>query len=170
MHTQTSFESDRLYFRPLTQDDNDLLFPFITEEITHYWIGWEYPKNKEECQQWIENLLSKKSKIFLAFSKTTKAFVGSVSLDFIERTKEYEVGIWIGSNMQAQGFATEILKRFLAWIKENTDLSYVIYSYTQGNTGSRKLLEKIPYIFARKEWEQKNGKRVYTINFFVPLN
>jgi RimJ/RimL family protein N-acetyltransferase len=165
-----SFVSERLQFRPLRKEDADLLFPHITEDITHHWIGWEYPKSYEECEDWIKKIMKRDGTLFLTFSLSTNTFVGVIGTDWIQHTQEYELDIWVCKNMQNKGYATEMLQRFLAWLKENTKLKYVIYSYTQGNKASRLLLKKFPHTFARKEWEHKNGKRVYTQNFFVPLD
>lgn len=163
------FNSERLQFRLLHEEDADLLFPHITEDITHLWIGWEYPKNYEECKAWIKKITERDGTLFLAFSSSTGAFVGAIGTDWIHNTQEYELDIWVCKEMQNKGYATEMLTSFLAWLKKNTKLPYVIYSYTQGNKASRHLLKKVPHTFARKEWEHKNGGRVYTQNFFIPL-
>ena len=148
---QKSFESDRLIFRLLQNDDADLLFPYITEKITHYWIGWEYPKNKEECSMWIATLLKRNGIQLLAFCKETNDLVGGIGIDFVDRTEEYELDVWVSTSMQNKGYATEMLKSFLFWLQGHTKLEYILYSYTQGNSASRHLLKKIPHIFLRRK-------------------
>lgn len=97
-----SFESLRLRLRPLSPLDADAIFPYITKEITRFWIGWECPTSREECMSWVEKIIAQDGIYFIALDKENETFIGIISIDIIPKTGEYEIGIWVREDRHSQ--------------------------------------------------------------------
>lgn len=144
--TLLSLETERLLLRSLQESDASMLYPVIDEELTRYWIGWEPPQDMEELQADIQERLAQvtvgQEVCLLGFLKDTQEFIGYVGLTPRE-TRELEIDVWVKKSAQHHGFALEMVRKIIHWGKEQRLRPYFIYSITEGNTPSFKLLQKL---------------------------
>lgn len=149
----TSFATDRLIARHLRRGDETYIFPEVDARLTEHWIGWEPPNDIEEQITRIEALMNLMSQIdwcayFLMFMKDTDEFVGACGITPVmestfHKPEDVEFDIWIKHSAQKQGYASEAMLGLIQWGQKNTIFPYIIYSITEGNISSMRLLEKL---------------------------
>ena len=171
----TVFTTERLAVRPVEKGDLEYIHPCVTKKLTEYWTGWEPHRNEAETEKYIADFMKKRDNAgWTAFDAETGDFVGFVGISRatfpIENTR-FELDIWIAEHKWGRGYATELTQTFLQNLAEHTALKSVIYSYTQGNEASRKIIKSMcvgnPVIVRD---EQKRGATVKTYNTVIPLD
>ena len=172
-------ETSRLTLRSLARHDGAILHPCITPRLTRLWIGWEPPATISETERIVHERIAAISQSrechLLAFSRQDASrFVGCVFAEHMPRPHvecDYEIGVWIAEVHWGQGYATEMVLGFLTWLAGHTTLPTVLYSYTDGNIASQRLIERLlpdarPFV----EHETKGGKVVDTYNTVISLD
>jgi RimJ/RimL family protein N-acetyltransferase len=188
--------SPRLSFRCLQHEDAALLFPAIDAKLTEHWIDWEPPLDFAELQQKIHRSIEQ-TKIgraveFLVFSVESKTFVGCGSFS-PNAYCELEIGYWVKSEQQRQGYGYEMLQALLFWLQNELfavrdeqvgqrsseqrfpyDVNKVIYSVTTGNQASEAVAQKLlgaPYMaaFQRRFSARKRGIEREVTDYVISL-
>ncbi len=158
--------TDRLFFRPIALGDEKYIFPEVDDELTKYWIDWEPSTTLIEERKRIEDKLKllemPPNFEWLAFDVSGK-FIGCCGISPSEESGEFEVNLWVIRSEQGKGYAKEMLQEALAWTKENTSLTYLIYSYTEGNEASAAIIHRMGVPLYRTVSHLKRGvhKNVY---------
>ncbi|MGF1700749.1 GNAT family N-acetyltransferase [Photobacterium makurazakiensis] len=107
--------TDRLIMRPYKNADLLELVEAIhgSDENLARWLPWcSSQYNQHDAHEWIhasqQNWLYDISYEFAIFHQESDEFLGSISLSNLsEQTNSAELGYWIKSAVQRQGFATE---------------------------------------------------------------
>lgn len=141
-------KSGRLSFRQVTPGDEKIIFPCIDDELTKDWIGWEKSETLLEegnrVDMMVEEIEKGEAIHFLSFENATGDFVGMCGLEHdMICPDDMEINVWTKHSRQGRGYGTEMVQALLGWVKENTDLAYVIYSVTGGNKGSEAMISRL---------------------------
>lgn len=86
--------------------------------------------------------------LFAIRLKSTGKLIGII-LYFDEQEGACEIGYGIGSAYWGNGYATEAVKRFLAYLFDEKGLKTVMASYFTGNDASRRVMEKCGMTYLR---------------------
>jgi RimJ/RimL family protein N-acetyltransferase len=122
--------TDTLLIRPLKSVD---ILPFTAAVKASYsmlspWLDWCHENfNYEDAQDWIqESQMAWQHKIsheLGIFSRKTDDFLGCIYLHHLdEQTHSAQLGYWIDTRHQQQGFAKSALKVVIQWAWEHLDL------------------------------------------------
>lgn len=143
-------ETERLVVRELALTDMDALFELYSYEgMTDYMEGL-YPYEEEYNYQkaYIENMYRFFGYgMWLVFEKETGKLVGRAGVEHREALEgELELGYAIGTPWQGNGYATEVCRGILEYVKEELGFEKICSLVQPENTISVHLLEKIGFI------------------------
>lgn len=148
-----SFETERLVIRAPRAQDGPALHEAIVEsfEALHRWIPWatHVPTTGEamamarrDAARWAlrEDLR------MLLFRKDDGALAGGCGLYRINwRVPRFEVGYWLRTSMEGQGYMTEAVRGMTRWAFEGLGAARVDLHCDSRNAGSMRVAERCGY-------------------------
>ncbi|MDO6433834.1 GNAT family N-acetyltransferase [Flavitalea sp. BT771] len=87
--------------------------------------------------------------------KTDQHFIGAVNLNPIKGTSKLQIGCQLKRDFWSQGFASELMARLLEFAIRDLKLTAVYGVFEKENKASRKLLEKLGFVFEEGLQEQE---------------
>jgi RimJ/RimL family protein N-acetyltransferase len=166
--------TDRCQIRALETKDAVFFYEHVDCEVTRYSVGWEPPNSLEELEKEFSadiQLMLRRQKIALVAFDNDESFLGGIQLvPCGEGPVQFEIDrFWIIREKQGMGYGRELLQAFLEWLGHETDIREVLYSYTEGNEPSRRLVEKLHPVREFIVPMTKGSKSVITHNFVIPI-
>ena len=157
-------ETERLYLRKYTLDDVEKNYLYSQEESRKKGIPNEVYEDIHDSRENVEFILSTYEKIgfpyvYIVAIKDTDEYIGHVSLS--EIPEGIEIGYAICEKHQGKGYATEIVKAYVAWAKNTLSLKKIYGIIYCDNSASRKVLEKAGFVYMKNDIEHDYS--VYTI-------
>lgn len=163
-------ETDRCVIREICMDDIDELFKLYEDKsLTKYMEPlYERAKEEEYTRAYIRNMYGYYGYgMWLVFDKQTGRLIGRAGFNeqVIDGNAETELGYMIASDLQRQGYATEVCEAILAYGREYHEFTSVNCLIQPENTASIRLAEKLGMTY--KGQSDVNGKIMnrYIINF-----
>lgn len=145
----TILETERLIVRELELGDMDALFELYSYEgMTDYMEGlYAYEEELAYQKAYIENMYRFFGYgMWLVFEKETGKLVGRAGVEHREALQgELELGYAIGTPWQGRGYATEVCKGILKYVKEELGFEEICSLVELRNTPSIHLLEKLGF-------------------------
>ena len=140
-----NIETPQLLLRPLTPKDLPLLYQYSQEPITQQELPDEVFATPEDCAQAVSALIANYENqayplVYGLVLKSQNRLIGHISLSEID--DGLEIGYAVATSYQKQGYLSEILPAFLAWLPENLGLRKLYGIAKVENAASRHLLEK----------------------------
>ncbi len=147
-------ESERLKYRPFTEEDyNQLLEILHNEKVCEYLPGVE-KYSKEQVRKWlnffVKSFLPEKPNMYYAISlKENPKIIGYCGMNWIPEFETNEITYVIHNDYWGVGYASEIAKKMMevaraCKVKEMVSLAMV------GNIPSAKVLEKVGFVFEKE--------------------
>lgn len=170
--------TERLILRPLSPCDVPALHKLITDAITRFWIGWETPQSEADVEIWVKDLLRKTgdrrhlSLIAVERNDRSGRPIGCVSLDGLADPfygAWFELDFWLGEPWWGRGYASEMARAMLDWALLDAGLGRVTVSWTDGNVGSHRVIQKLvpgqePLVLPA----EKHGQPVRVFHYQIP--
>ena len=155
-------ETERLIIDRIGESDKEDYFNNISHDkkVLETFVC-RYAETLEEFD--FSNYLNRDD-LFAIRLKETGRLIGIV-LYFDEKDGACEIGYGIGSAYWGKGFATEAVRRFLAYLFEEKGLRTVTASFFTGNDASRRVREKCGMTYQRfseREFEYLGAMRDLT--------
>ena len=146
-------ETGRLLLRPWQESDAEALYKYASDSEIGSAAGWPPHTSVEDSLNVIRTVFSA-PEIYAVVLKESGEPVGSVGLLFGEdshvaeiRTGEVEIGYWIGKPYWGQGLIPEAVHCLLYRCFTDLNISTVWGVYYDGNTRSRRVMEKSGFRF-----------------------
>lgn len=142
--------TQRLILRPWTEDDAEALYRHAQDPEVGPPAGWP-PHASADSREIIKNVLSAPETYAVCQKDGTP--IGSIGLkckgytDMTDRDDECELGYWIGKPFWGQGLIPEASCEILRHAFENLSMRAVWCGYYEGNTKSRRVQEKLGFIY-----------------------
>lgn len=147
-------ESERLKYRPFTQDDYDELLEVLhNEKVCEYLPGTD-KYSKEEVGKWlnffVKSFLPKKPNMYYAISlKDNPKIIGYCAMNWIPEFETNEITYVLHNDYWGAGYASEVARKMMdvaraCNVKEMVSLAMV------GNKASARVLEKVGFIFDKE--------------------
>ncbi len=139
--------TERLILRKITlMDARDMFSYSRLDEVTRYLL-WDAHPNEEYTQSYVAYLQERYAAgdfyDFAVVLKETDAMIGTVGFtSFDLPNRSAEVGYVISPYHQGKGYATEALKRLIAFGFDDLGLSRISAVCMKGNTASLRVMEK----------------------------
>ena len=145
-------QTERLILRPWQEDDAESLYKYASDPEVGPNAGWPPHKSVEDSREIIRNVLSV-PETYAVCLKENGVAVGSIGLktgdatDMTDREDECELGYWIGQPFWGQGLIPEASREILRHAFEDLGMSAVWCGYYDGNTKSRRVQEKLGFVY-----------------------
>ena len=145
-------ETKRLILRPWRADDAKDLYTYASDPEVGPPAGWPPHTSVENSREIIGAVLSAPETYAVCLKENGKP-IGSIGLhrnDLAEADDEYELGYWIGKPFWGQGLIPEASREMLRYAFEELGMSRIWCGYYDGNEKSRRVQEKLGFIYQRK--------------------
>ncbi|MCL2771931.1 MAG: GNAT family N-acetyltransferase [Oscillospiraceae bacterium] len=157
-------ETERLYLRKYTLDDVEKNYLYSQEESRKKGIPNEVYADIQASRKNVEFILSTYDKsdfpyVYAVVLKNTGEYIGHVSLS--EIPGGIEIGYAICEKHQGKGYATEIVKAYVAWGKKELALEKIYGEIYPDNSASKKVLENAGFTFIKNDI--KNNFSIYVV-------
>lgn len=144
--TALHFSTERLLIRPISENDIENIHHLHslteTDEFNTLGIPKDISETKKIVESWI--LDTNKSYTFAIELKQENEFIGLIGIKLgKEKYKNAEVWFKLDSKFWNKGYATESLKRIIAFGFEELNLHRIEAGCAVANTGSIHVLEKV---------------------------
>jgi RimJ/RimL family protein N-acetyltransferase len=148
------FDTERLRLRALTLDDVDLLVALDSDPEVMRYINGGRPTPRAETEAVVRRSLDHR---WLAFERSTGAFVGWFGLRPSGTARERELGYRLRQETWGNGYATEGSRALIVAAFTELGVSRVWAQTMTVNTRSRRVMERCGMRFVRTfhlEWPE----------------
>lgn len=149
-------ETKRLILRRWQESDADDLFEYARDPDVGPIAGWPPHQSIEESRNIIRTVFNGSEAYALCLKPDLKA-IGAIELKLKDRNNisahddECELGYWLGKPFWGQGLMPEAAQEMLRHAFEDLGMSKVWCRYYDGNIKSKRVQEKLGFIFLRTE-------------------
>lgn len=160
-------ESERLYFRNMSEDDFEIISSMLKDSRVMY--AWEYDFSDIDVKNWITTNLERYKTCGLGFFIISDKFsghhVGQAALmpDKINGKLYYEIGYILNFEFWGKGYATEAARALLNYAKQNYSENEYILEIRPENTRSVRVAERLNAIPAGEFIKHVRGKEMLHI-------
>ena len=155
--SELSFVTDRLILRPWRESDAGSLYKYAKDPEIGLAAGWPPHTSVEGSLKVIRTVFSA-PETYAVVLKETGEPVGSAGIMSGEglhsaemKADEGEIGYWIGRPYWGQGLIPEAVRCLLRRCFEDLGMSAVWCGYYDGNTKSRRVMDKCGFRFHHTE-------------------
>lgn len=162
----TMFQSERLTYRELTENDFDLFYELYSNEEVMRYAYRNKLETIEEAKNAFADILRmqlENNGIQYIASLHNKTDIGIVDYEVIKKNDNggiVEIGYFIKPNYWGCGYATEMGKAIIEFLFKNYNIHKIIASCNANNHSSEHIMKKIGMEFEGrfKKTRYKNGK------------
>ena len=150
-------QTKRLILRRWEDSDAESLFTYAKDPEVGPIAGWPPHQSVEESLAVIRNVLNGREAYALCLKSDHKA-IGAIELklnghtDMTARDDECELGYWLGKPFWGVGLMPEAVSEILCHAFEDIGMTKVWVGYYEGNTKSKRVLEKCGF---RYQWKSE---------------
>ena len=154
-------ETERLILRRFTLNDARDVFDYASNPEIAKYVGWEHHKSIDDAIDFLNRVIptyedpKTKEWTWGVVLKANGKLIGACSLWGEPVHARAEVGYVIGRDYWGQGFASELTARLLHFAIHELRLPAVYGVFEQDNVVSRRLLEKLGFVFEESFQEQE---------------
>ena len=144
-------ETERLILRPWEESDAEECYKYAKDPGVGPAAGWPVHTSVENSRQIIHDVLMA-PETYAIVLKETGLPVGSIGLhrnDLAKKDDEAELGYWIGVPYWGQGLVPEASRELLRHAFEDLNLKRIWCGYYDGNDKSRRVQEKLGFVYQR---------------------
>ena len=144
-------ETKRLILRPWEESDAGECFRYAKDPRVSPIAGWPVHTDIEYTRRVIREILIA-PETYAIVLKETALPVGSVGLhhnDLAEKDDEAELGYWLGVPYWGRGIVPEAAGEVIRHAFDDLGLARVWCGYYEGNERSRRVQEKLGFIYQR---------------------
>ena len=142
-------DTKRLILRQWKESDAGSLYEYARDPRVGPIAGWRVHTSVEYSGEVIRTVLSA-DETYAIVLKESGFPIGSIGLhrnDLATGADEMELGYWIGVPFWGQGFVCEAAKEILRHAFEDLKLKRVWCGYYDGNERSKRVQEKLGFVF-----------------------
>jgi len=151
-------ETERTIWTLLEEKDLPAMTEMSREKDTFRYIRRLEVMTEEEYQQFLllklEQIRLKKGYHWVVWLKTDGSFIGAVNLNPIGNSERLQIGCQLKRDYWRQGFASELTRRVLDFAVGEAGLNEVYGVFAKDNAASRRLLEKLGFVWVESKIEQ----------------
>lgn len=164
-----TLETDRLLLKPLTRDDLEDIWPFLSDPSIPEFMAWEHHKTKQETIDFlgrVVNDINTDKAYHWGIYINKKTLCGLFSIIAVLRKHRSliydrgELAYWIGSKFRGKGIMTEAGKTIIDFSFNELKLHRLVVSHFTENNASEKLIQRLNFNYIGEEHDSffKNGK------------
>lgn len=145
-------KTERLILRRWAESDAESMYEYARDPAVGPVAGWPPHQSVEESLRVIREVLTG-AECYAVCEKESGKAIGSIELkmkgrtDMTERDDECELGFCLGKAYWGKGYMPEAAKALLHRAFETLRMSVVWCGYYDGNDRSRRVQEKLGFVF-----------------------
>lgn len=162
-------ETERLILRPLTPQDAEAAFVWLSDERVNKFMPYNLYKNTDEVLNWINVLVPKAEKYTWGFVlKENNLLIGSGSISPHKGNKaEWGFGYNIRYDYWNKGLTTEAARRMIEFAHDECGVKDFVADHAVDNPASGRVMEKCGLTFDRYgEYSTFDGKQTFKAKFY----
>ncbi len=145
-----SFETERLFIRPVSLEDAGFIFRLLNSPKWLEYIGDRKIKNEDDAGKYIEERMLPQLRTHgytnnIIVRKTDQVKIGSCGLYDREGLEGIDLGYAFLPEFEGKGYAFEATSELMRAAKEEFGISKVKAITLENNISSRKLLDKLGF-------------------------
>lgn len=156
-----NLQTDRLILRPLALDDEQILWPYVSNPAISKDMSWDFHKSISQTKEFIVNSLKSmdEGKLITWCIFENDNFCGLFSLIGILRQhrsliyNRAELAYWIAPEFEKKGIMTEAGKKVIDFAFINLKLHKLIVGHHVENINSENLILRLGFDFKYRENE-----------------
>ena len=152
-------ETERLILRPLTLNDCDAVYKWVSDEdVTRYMVYNTYT-SKEQLVEWLKSIENDEDYLFGFVRKDTGDLIGCGSIGQYERYGDrWGFGYNLRKDQWGFGYATEAAKAMIRFAQKEFGIRRFACSHVEQNKASGHVIEKCGLHFVRYgQFEKLDG-------------
>ena len=157
MEDKMTLETERLILRPWEESDAEACYEYAKDPRVGPIAGWPVHTSVENSRQIIRDVLMK-PETYAIVLRETGSLIGCIGLQFhsdlAKKDDEAELGYWLGVLWWGRGFMPEAGREMLRHAFEDLHLERVWCGYYDGNSKSKRVQEKLGFIY---QWTTENA-------------
>ncbi len=144
-------ETERLILRPLTLDDCDAVFEWVSDEDVARYMVYNTYTSKEELKNWLSSIQAPGTEFHFGFErKAARRLIGSGSIGpDANREGFWGFGYHFRKDCWGKGYATEAAKAMIAFAHRQFGVKRFSSSHAEPNKASGRVMEKCGLHFVR---------------------
>jgi len=171
MDKNSTFSSERLYFRGINENDTGTLISWRSDPKMIRYFRRTKPITKEGHEQWYINVYSQAHDRFdfIVIEKKAKKAIGTVGVSHIDYKKSScEISYMIADpDYQRKGYAVEAISTMMGMMMRENVFKFFAEVHEK-NIASRRTIEKLNFIYCREKlpfiiyYRQENTDAAYS--------
>ncbi len=173
--------TDRLLLRLPQLSDADAIYQLAkSPQVALTTLTMPHPYEPEMAIEFINNIheaYDGKTRFTFAITRRSDAlFLGVIGFRADYQNERTEIGYWIGQPYWGNGIATEAAQAIVDFCFQELNLNRVEASYFEGNTGSKRVMEKIGMIYEGtsrqaliRDIPALNHRKIHDVNHYAIL-
>lgn len=161
--------TERLALHPLTVDDVERLWPFVSDPALPRFMTWDAHTERATTRAFLAAVVEERARgetFTFGARLPDDTFVGVVGLHGVTRQQRAwrmdcaELGYWIAPPLHGKGYVTEATARVLAFAFETLALHRVTVSCVTENAPSLRVIEKLGFrsVGVSREHHHREGR------------
>ncbi len=155
--TKRILETERLFLRTWSVEDAEAGFRIWSDAEVMRYVGTGQPNaDVEQTRAWLGRMIAHQEKHGFCFwaivDKESDRLIGSCGIAYqLDGGPPIEFGYTLARDFWGRGLATEAARAALCYIFTQTNVTEISASVDSRNVASRRVLEKIGFIYQRTE-------------------
>ncbi len=162
-------ETERLILRPLTPDDAETAFVWLSDEKVNRFMPYNLYTNIDEVLHWINDILPVDGNYHWGFVlKESNLLIGSGSIGPHKgNPDEWGFGYNIRYDFWNKGLTTEATKRMIEYARKEHGIKDFVANHAVDNPASGRVMEKCGLAFDRYgEYQTFDGTQTFKAKFY----
>ncbi|NUP46779.1 MAG: GNAT family N-acetyltransferase [Catenulispora sp.] len=166
-------ETERLVLRPWQEEDIPAVHQICQDPDIQRWTTIPTPYEVGDAEWFVREFTPKgfadgDEATFAAVVKATGQIAGAIGIGGIAKHTEgrgvrtAEIGYWANPETRGRGYVTEAVREVVRWGFEELRLERVTWQAFEGNTASRRVVEKVGFtvVGLQRGSHEHRGRRV----------
>ena len=162
-------ETERLILRPITPDDAEAAFVWLSDEKVNKFMPYNLYKNTDEVLRWINAILPDDNNFHWGFVlKENNLLIGSGSIGPHKgNPDEWGFGYNIRSDYWNKGLTTEATKSMIEFAYKEHGIKDFVADHAVDNPASGRVMEKCGLVFDHyDEYQTFDGTETFKSKFY----
>lgn len=162
-------ETERLILRPITPDDADEAFVWLSDEKVNKFMPYNLYTNTDEVLHWINIILPNDNNFHWGFVlKENNLLIGSGSIGPAKNDPNaWGFGYNIRSDYWNKGLTTEATKQMIVFAHKEHGIKEFVADHAIDNPASGRVMEKCGLVFDHYgEYSTFDGKETFKAKFY----
>lgn len=163
-------ETERLILRPITPEDAEDIFLWVTDERVTKFMTYSTYKNIEEVYKFICEIIPNSNEYHwgIALKETHNHLIGSISIEFRDKYNAWNFGYNLNFDYWGCGYATEAAQRMIKFAHDELGARDFCATHAVKNPASGRVMEKCGLKFEHfREFSKNDVSETFKAKFYT---